>query len=305
MHSQVSIKHHLRTCARKFLANLATCPHCARPCQKEDLPEHQRRCAKQRQAEESNLLRKQLGKNDGSRGGVPPTASLQTFVDSKEQQLEEREQEQLEKAKQALLWKQRMADIKNAFIALERGELGLPDKLGRFACGVCGEKFRLQAIVPHEKKCRERLATDGKFGGQMNCPSTAAPSSESETESVAEKEMKENRESSSSFETRLAALRSEIYSSVRDDVHVENSSDEPAEDAWSLAVERLKAVIANATTPRGDEKKFRRLKKKNEAFHHALGRWTKAVEIMKTELGFVETTAAASSAAGAGGTVLT
>lgn len=156
-------------------------------------------------------------------------------------------------AKEAFL--QRVKDLKAAFSALERGELGLPDRQGRFACGVCGDRFKLQNIVAHEQKCRDSLE-----GGSSSSEGCGAPSVVASTSGAMNRE--------------LDKLRAEI--SARADLDPVQ-----ADEAWRLCIDRLKAIIVNATEPRGVEKKYRRLKRRNEAFSAAIGRYQSAIRLMK------------------------
>ncbi|CAD7960997.1 unnamed protein product [Amoebophrya sp. A25] len=247
-----SMKHHLRTCARRFLNGLVNCQSCGRPCAKEDLAEHQKRCFK-------------MVKRDNA-GEVP----------------EEKKREFL----------QRVKDIKGAFSALERGELGLPDKQGRFACGVCGEKFRLQSILAHEAGCREQLRLQNEAVGTL-----LAGTSSGQEKDAEESEEALTRAHAHALGKHLDALRSEICGSktLSDPIMIEK--------AWSLCIERLRAVVTNATVPRGVEKKYRRLKRKNEAFRDAVGQWSNAVACMKT-MGFLETQTEKAPAAGAAAAAL-
>ncbi|CAD7962024.1 unnamed protein product [Amoebophrya sp. A120] len=341
MHGQAQIKHHLRYCARKFLGQLTTCGCCGRPVTKEDLPEHQKRCVKQMQREKMKLSATMpTTNNHGSLAGTSGTSASANKIQAAKQAMAETSTQinvnhggggdhadhaAIIKEQQKEKTKLQMNDLRSALQALERGELGLPDKQGRFACGVCGEKFRLQSILPHTKACREQLERQQAEGSSTSCSSSitgttaseggAGESSSSEA-TVAGTSACSSSSSSSSGPRNAASTGSttntlsrrqkfqKLFDQLRSEICTNKSLSPPeSEKAWSLCVERLKAVVSNATLPRGEEKKYRRLKRKNEAFHAAVGKWKNAIEIMKQGLGFFETQTEAGVVGSAGGAV--
>eukprot|EP00929_Paragymnodinium_shiwhaense_P039816 TRINITY_DN20863_c0_g1_i1.p1 TRINITY_DN20863_c0_g1~~TRINITY_DN20863_c0_g1_i1.p1 ORF type:complete len:719 (+),score=158.74 TRINITY_DN20863_c0_g1_i1:112-2268(+) len=117
-----SLKYHIKPCARQKLANLLTCQHCGRPCQKEDLPEHETRC--------------QVRMQNRQRAGL----SNEEMVAMQE----------------------RTAIMREALAKVEAGQLVNLDSRGCFMCSVCGQQgFNLLEIVKHEESCRAELARNG------------------------------------------------------------------------------------------------------------------------------------------------
>ena len=135
-------------------------------------------------------------------------------------------------------------------------------------CGFCREKFNLQSIVSHETLCREKLsetnAGDIEIGGSSLDGGDNGSSTKTE----------EFQKRKTAATRRLTELRMEISTHAK-------LSPQDIEEAWRLCLERLKAIVHNATLPRGTERKYRRLKKKNEAYYNAVGRWRNAEEFMK------------------------
>lgn len=215
-----SLKHHVKSCARKALANLCQCPICRRPIQKCDLNEHQRRCKQQ--------------------GSQPCDNEIQ------------------------------MESLRNGFNKMERGELAVCDAQGMFACAVCGKKFTFGTIVGHQTMCERKLTTSSEnpLGESQGDFGATASSSKIEL----------NEE----YCAELEALKEEIIQSPEINKTVGSSLQL---DALKLSLGRLETICTNATGDKGKDKKYRKLKKSNPAFHAAIGRWTHGVGFM-VKIGF-------------------
>eukprot|EP00397_Hematodinium_sp_SG-2012_P035852 GEMP01038633.1.p1 GENE.GEMP01038633.1~~GEMP01038633.1.p1 ORF type:complete len:588 (+),score=127.92 GEMP01038633.1:121-1884(+) len=142
--------------------------------------------------------------------------------------------------------------LRNGLSKLERGELGLCDAQGMFPCSVCGKKFSFGSIVEHEDFCRRRLA----------CTTDASMEAKSDL-----------------YREELRALEEEI----------QQTQDSKSPDAFKLCLTRLQTICANATGEKGQDKKYRKLKRSNTAFQGAIGRWKRAVSFMICA-GFQEST---------------
>jgi len=215
-----SLKHHIKSCARKALVNLRQCAICRRPIQQYDLAEHQKRCKEQ--------------------GSKPCDNEIQ------------------------------IESLRIALSKLERGELAACDGQGMFSCAVCGRKFTFGSIVGHQSMCERKLTASSE-----NPLEEAQGDAGSTTLKI---------ELNEEFRAELEALKEEIISSPE----ISKTGDSSLQlDDWKLCLGRLETICTNATGEKGKDKKYRKLKKSNPAFHAAIGKWTHGVGFM-VKIGFQE-----------------
>jgi len=220
-----SLKHHIKTCAKRKLTQLTACEHCARPILRDDLHEHAQRC-KGRLAQRSWTL-----------GG--------TDRDS---------------------FKNRCGTLQALLARVESGELSQLDSQGLFICPRCGLKgLGLLEFASHDECCR----------GSGTQVSVVASSPASAPDSTQEIEI-----DSSTTDPRLKSLAAVLKDTVQE---LETQLTEG--DELAICLDRLRDVTRNARDR--DEKKYRRLRQSNGAFHEAIGRWPAAVLVL-TAAGFVE-----------------
>lgn len=159
------------------------------------------------------------------------------------------------------LFQAKTEGLREALRKIECGDLCSLDKRGCFVCSVCGQQgLGLGEIVPHETKCRQRLSVEGRVPIAQAIDAAPAPAER--------------------LRLLLCSLKDEIGRAAEGDPSA----------TLELCLERLRDVCRNACYR--EERKYRRLRRSNQAFSEAIGRWAAGVQLLEA-VGFQSVVCAA------------
>lgn len=167
-------------------------------------------------------------------------------------------------------FQERAIQLRRALERVVDGELGgTLDARGLFICSKCGRPgLYLDQVVQHEAECCGAAPAAGRPSEPAaDASRPAAPVANIDTTALGD------------FASQLAAAFGELRSEIIVGAGAPSEVDGAEEDPFRICVDRLRDVVENAAFR--DEKKYRRIRLSNTAFHAAIGRWPTALRILE------------------------